>query len=63
MPIEKKNKYPFETLDTTTIFIPLELLAYHSYRHSNAKKKSKIKMEKKELEIVKYYLRKENNEK
>lgn len=34
MTIEKKDNYPWETLDTTSLMNPEELLAYHLYKQS-----------------------------
>lgn len=63
MSIEKKNKYPFDTLDTTTIWDPTELIAYHTYRREESKKMKRKKQEQKEVTIIKSYLRENTNKK
>lgn len=50
--MEEKNKYPWETLDTTTLYNPLEIVVYHLYRYGKSKSKSA-----KDLTLVKSYIK------
>lgn len=53
---EKKGSYPWETLDTTTLFLPEELIAYHIYRLTGESKNKKSGDNSREKRYIKYYL-------
>ena len=55
----EKNNYPWELLDATTIMIPTELIAYHLRKYEIYLKEKKLKEAKKEIEVIKSYLSKE----
>ncbi len=56
---EKKKEYPWETLDTTTIIVPIELLTYHTFKYIEDKSMTTPKQKEKDLEIVSFYYRRE----
>ncbi len=52
---KKKNKYPWELLEASTIMIPIELLAYHTFKYKEKNcLTDKQKLE--DLEIIGSYL-------
>lgn len=59
---EKKGHYPWETLDTTMLFLPEELLAYHIYRLMREAKNKKKNGNSQEKKYIKYYLSKDELE-
>lgn len=58
---EKKNKFPWDTLETMSLMMPTEILVYHIYRFS-MNKSNKTKMAESDLQILKTYLNKYEKE-
>ncbi len=52
---EKKDKFPWEMMDTTTLMLPEELLAYHLYRLNEEKKTKREKGIKDQTALVSSY--------
>lgn len=58
MDLEKKNKYPWETLEAYTLFMPIEIIVYHLYRYEHHKNKAS-KDATQDYNVAKSYLTKE----
>ncbi len=52
---EKKNKFPWDTLETVSLMLPVELLIYHIYRYE-LNKRARPKLAESDLQILKTYL-------
>lgn len=60
---EKKNNFPWETLDTTAFMMPEELLTYHLFRLFSEKKDKREKGVKENLSLLSSYLQRESSKK
>ena len=58
-----KNKFPWDTMDTTVIMTPEEIVAYHLYRLRLEQKNKREKGIKDNRNVLRFYLQKEYREK
>lgn len=58
---EKKNKFPWDTLETISLMMPTEILVYHIYRFY-MNKSTRTKMAGIDLQTLKSYLKKYEKE-
>ncbi len=57
---EKKNKFPWDTLETFILMMPIEVLTYHVYKYND---KTSKKASETDLQIIKSYLYEQKKEK
>lgn len=57
---EEVKRQIFSSFETESIILPIENLVYHLYRYNYYKKKKKDNEAKKELTIIKYYIKNNN---
>lgn len=63
MNTEKKNTYPWETLDTTTLMLPEEIIAYHLYKLKEEERRKRDRGVRENRVIISSYLKRIAKEK